>query len=379
MVLKKKFMYTYSMKHVILFFFVLISFNSLIKTVSAAQFLSFSPAENSIQVGEYNYYFVNDTVGSSQISIAPSFRSTSQNFAFIIPVPSKPYIQEVPTTIFKELFTAAGKPLVNKVQEPTGSVRAQTLKTQFTEPMTSWLEELGMSYSEDSVAILKKYLDRGDHVIMVSVQIPESTITDDEGYYGMVAPVSFNITSDQRYLPNFTSINSENISQKNHYFYLGNNEIYTINGANTEYYKSQGSSCEVNTTCFSQYSWATTADETTWLSYQTFDSVLSTGKGVVPLKKTDPQKIIDLTNNQNQNFLNLLNSTRILSRGRVGNDVKDLQRFLNQHLALNLVEDGNWGPKTAVAVSIFQTRYALKVDGIVGNQTRGYIAQLLLR
>ena len=73
----------------------------------------------------------------------------------------------------------------------------------------------------------------------------------------------------------------------------------------------------------------------------------------------------------------LLNSTRLLKRGVSGNDVKDLQSFLNKQLSLNLIADGQWGSKTEVAVSVFQTKYKLKVDGIVGIQTRGFISQLL--
>lgn len=53
-----------------------------------------------------------------------------------------------------------------------------------------------------------------------------------------------------------------------------------------------------------------------------------------------------------------------------GNDVKELQRLLNKHKASpKVTEDSVFGNATRTAVTNFQSRHALSVDGIVGPNT----------
>ena len=54
----------------------------------------------------------------------------------------------------------------------------------------------------------------------------------------------------------------------------------------------------------------------------------------------------------------------IIRRGDVGNDVKSIQ------LKLGIKDDGKFGPKTEEAVKIFQGKYGLEIDGIVGIDTQ---------
>ena len=60
----------------------------------------------------------------------------------------------------------------------------------------------------------------------------------------------------------------------------------------------------------------------------------------------------------------------ILKRGSKGEAVKELQRFLNIELGLNLVVDGDMGPVTVDAVKRYQLENGLKADGIVGPKTK---------
>lgn len=53
----------------------------------------------------------------------------------------------------------------------------------------------------------------------------------------------------------------------------------------------------------------------------------------------------------------------LIKRGSLGRNVEQIQR------KLDIVVDGIYGPKTEVAVRVFQKRYGLKVDGIVGENT----------
>ena len=68
--------------------------------------------------------------------------------------------------------------------------------------------------------------------------------------------------------------------------------------------------------------------------------------------------------------------TRLLVNGSRGDDVKELQRFLNKALGLGLVEDGILGPKTIGVIKEWQKSQGLKDDGIVGPQTKAKMLEL---
>jgi len=362
------------MKYFMSFIFIAAGFMATAYQAQAAEYLSFTQEGNSLNVGEYTNSFVQYTDGVQELTLSPSFHSTSEKFAVIIPVPARPFMQPSKPNLFKDLFGIVGAKASISEINPIGTVEAFGLKTRFTDLVTSWLDELGLSYSEEQLTTLKKYLNRGDHLVLVSVSLPETTLTDEEGYYGMISPITFRMTTDKVIIPSYTNLPSLETMKKNNYFSLGK-DVYAINGGVKVYQKVQGETCTLTKTCFSNYGWGSTSDSLTWLSHQSYDSVLATGTSNLSLVKITPQTTT--TNSTNSLYSSLLNGTRLLKRGVSGNDVKDLQNFLNKQLSLNLVADGQWGSKTEVAVSVFQTKYKLKVDGIVGIQTRGFITQLL--
>lgn len=62
--------------------------------------------------------------------------------------------------------------------------------------------------------------------------------------------------------------------------------------------------------------------------------------------------------------------TKILKNGSKGEAVKELQRFLNKNLNLNLKIDGKLGPKTITVIKKWQKENDLKPDGLVGQKTK---------
>ena len=72
---------------------------------------------------------------------------------------------------------------------------------------------------------------------------------------------------------------------------------------------------------------------------------------------------------------NIIDSYPIIQQGSTGTYVLKLQKFLNK-LGWSLLEDSDFGPITKQAVIEFQKKYALTVDGIVGQQTWGKLYEL---
>jgi len=68
--------------------------------------------------------------------------------------------------------------------------------------------------------------------------------------------------------------------------------------------------------------------------------------------------------------------TRLLKNGSIGDDVKELQRFLNKALGLGLKEDGILGPKTIAIIKQWQKSQGLKDDGVVGPQTKAKMLEV---
>ena len=62
-----------------------------------------------------------------------------------------------------------------------------------------------------------------------------------------------------------------------------------------------------------------------------------------------------------------------LYNGSYGENVKKLQTALNK-FGYGLDVDGGYGPKTEAAVRDYQTKYNLRIDGVVGNETWGSLA-----
>lgn len=70
---------------------------------------------------------------------------------------------------------------------------------------------------------------------------------------------------------------------------------------------------------------------------------------------------------------------RTLKAGMVGEDVKSLQKDLNELLGTTLVPDGQFGNKTKQAVIQFQRKYALVADGVFGPRSRAVLLNELAK
>lgn len=74
--------------------------------------------------------------------------------------------------------------------------------------------------------------------------------------------------------------------------------------------------------------------------------------------------------------LQKVDSVDDLKVGSMGSAVQKLQEHLNK-LAYHLIVDGSFGPATEKAVIFFQSMYGLKIDGVVGKETKTLLTRLI--
>lgn len=100
------------------------------------------------------------------------------------------------------------------------------------------------------------------------------------------------------------------------------------------------------------------------------DNLLSSTNEKPCITSTVP---IIVTQPLNTGLLKYNLGTTILKNGSRGENVKELQRFLNNTLNLGLVVDGILGPKTIAVIKQWQKNNNLIPDGLVGPKTKAMI------
>jgi|GEM_PF-2881603 len=359
------------MKYFMTFVITLVVFVWQPSYASAAPFLSFTQEDSTVVVGEYTQFFVQHEDQTETLTFAPSFRTTATEFAFIVPLPYQAAVETASLETFPELHGLVDSKVLKAQVMSTGEVDVLATKRRVVSSLTIWLDYLGYSYTELDLQILQKYLDRGDYLLLVTASIPDTALTDEEGYFGITAPIRVTFSATTPILPTATGITQDGIFNKMHSLFSIGTDWYRVSQSPIHFHQQESINCEITKSCFSTFSWVKESSSLPWLGYQTIEQNLIDGDSNILLQKGSKETI------QSGLYASLFASTRLLRRGVWGDDIKDLQLFLNDYLTLDLVADGKWGPKTEVAVTVFQTNAKIKVDGIVGMQTRTLIAEML--
>lgn len=343
--------------------------------------------------------------------VQPEFKGTADRFVFVTVVPNEPTTAEVDPSTITDLqvlteplrieitnatvTTSDGEVTIIPVAtEPQYHTDYETrfFPTSDIDGLTTWLDEQEYQYQPEHLQALSRYVEATSTFVVIEVNVAETAEYDDEGYFGTLSPIAlrFNMVTPYLSLPVMnTSQEMDNITYN---IYTLSPKYFYIPAVDTLFSKQIDTE---NTQLISaENPWLVRQQVTINPSMSTQDLYLNTdatgvtiNAGKYSSRTINPEFLQKETgiiegstpsiDEVTQSYDNLLNGTRLLTYGVQGEDVKELQAFLNFILSLELVTDGKWGPLTDEAVKSFQTQHNLKVDGIVGNQTRTYITQVL--
>lgn len=103
-------------------------------------------------------------------------------------------------------------------------------------------------------------------------------------------------------------------------------------------------------------------------------SIIANSNGIAPTINPQVGGASGYAPTQNVSQGTSLNISSNLTRGSRGKEVEELQKALNASgIGVNLKVDGDFGPATEAAVRAYQQVNNLRVDGVVGQQTRGQL------
>lgn len=267
------------------------------------------------------------------------------------------------------------------------------IPTTDPEALTAWLDEYGYSYQPEAITALSAYQDFGGYsFVVVHVAVAETAQYNDEGFFGTLSLITLTFDHMTPYLPLPVMNTKAEMDPINLDIYTVSPEYFYIPGVNTVYSKKVDA--EDTGLSFTEQPWLVRQELSIDPSSSTQDLYLNRdaegytiSRGSYSTRTINPEFLRTQTGIQPgtapstdevvATFENLTEGTRLLTYGVRGEDVKELQRFLNRELSLQLVTDGVWGTLTHEAVQLFQSQHELTVDGIIGNQTRSYIAGII--
>lgn len=400
-------------------------------TQSAMAFCApFWPPERVFVPSDDMQVFISYDDGIERMVVQPAFTGNVDDFGMVVATPNRPVLREAPENIFDDLedhtnpFRFGGGILMAEsaddalpsVMEKTvtiieqkdiGDYTSTVLKATDANDMTDWLEDNGYSYTDENVDTFEYYIDEGGYYF-TALKINTSEVgneTFEDEFWGQLEPLEISFVIDDPMIP--IRIMRNDMDEVSLTMYtLADNMMY-LPGVDTLY------AAELNeivlptkdiqcfrAPCPQPDEWANEYDarDGKWLVRQNINlnprdisqdvdlSISTTGYSVDPHKGMKTINSAQFPANTGiikgtaptwnapaATYGNLLNGTRLLRWGSRGGDVAELQILLNRLVGTNLVTDGIWGRKTHTAVSTFQTEYNLKIDGIVGNQTRQFL------
>lgn len=402
------------MKKTIITLITILIATSFVSTTHAF-YQSFWPEDRSFEVS-VPHVVLSFENGVQTTIIQPTFNGTADSFALVTVVPGEPTVVDVDPAVVENLQTSTQTESVSisnvnisytnmQGGEEFKSIPVSSkpryhndyevsfFPTSSIEEVSSWLDEQNYAYQPQDIQALAEYQNIGGYYfVIIHVDVAETAAYDDEGFFGTLSPIALEFTHLAPYLPLSVMNTNEELNPITMEVYLVSPQYFYIPGVNTLF--SEKLSTEAL-----EFS----SPEEPWIVRQrvVFDPRLSTqdlymnnddegytiDPGTYRTRTINPQYRRTETGIQQgtapstdepvETFDTLQQGTKLLTYGVRGEAVQELQLFLNRELSLNLATDGIWGDLTHEAVEQFQSQHELLVDGIIGNQTRSYISQII--
>lgn len=382
--------------------------------------------------------FVHHRDGVESVVVQPAYKGTIKDFALVFATPNRPKVTDAPKGLFENLDSMTNPPVFMPMLAKAGDTMTATtaapesvtvhevatagqytatiLSATGSTALTNYLRGAGYTVSEDDKKVFDYYIAKGNwYFTALRVDLSKVTLNNEGKVDGLLSPIQITFVSSQATLP--TKLLAGNMGTVKLLVYtLSENGLF-IPGVDVQYAKKLTSSSPKVTEKFDWNAWTKLNEviyepvasilsrwspHNQWLVRMGFDVDTSKVMGDLYFTNNIPGPV-SIQNGTPKRFMPELlpthagvltgtgeistgdrynvfwNSSTKLTRGSRGQQVIILQELLNQIVKPNvpIIPDGVWGRATTELVKQFQTQFGIKVDGVVGRQTRSFMQSLV--
>jgi hypothetical protein len=384
--------------------------------------------------------FVHYADAIESVIVQPAYKGTVKDFALVFATPNRPKVTDAPKGLFENLdsmtnpwvpvpipidcpncailtATAVEKSPVTVHEIATaGDYTATILSATSGAALADYLKNNGYPVTPKDIDVFNHYVAKGNwYFTALKIDVSKITPNGDGKIDGLLSPIQMTFASDHAMLP-MKLLAGDMGTVKLLVYTLSQNGLF-IPGVDVQYAKKLTQSSPKVTESFDWNAWtkineviyepiATILSRFTpsgnWLVRMGFDvdtkSIISdlsfaenipgpisvqngTPKRFMPDQLPKLAGILPGTGeiSTGDRYLPFFTSSQKLTYGSRGTQVLLLQELLNQVMkpAVPIIADGKWGRKTADLVRQFQIQFGIKIDGIVGKQTRTFMQSLI--
>ena len=191
-----------------------------VTTVYAACPPTFPPSGDTVMPDDDVMAFLmySETDRTETLVIQPAFSGTATEFGMVMPIPSRPAINEAPDDMFDKLAGYTGGEPILRIQgasesaskdsvivveeKDVGDFKATVLTADNAEELVAWLNDNGFEFQDEDLDNFEYYVERGGYYfVAMKVNMDEASIGSDGMVNGKLRPVEFVFESEYPMLP----------------------------------------------------------------------------------------------------------------------------------------------------------------------------------
>jgi hypothetical protein len=383
--------------------------------------------------------FVHHADNVESVVVQPAYKGTVKDFSLVFATPNRPKVTDAPTGLFENLdnltnpfvptpmpldcpncmtLTASAEKSSVTVHEiaTAGDYTATILSATSGDALATYLKNNGYNVTTADTEVFNYYVAKNNwYFTALKVDVSKVKQNTDGKIDGLLKPIQITFASTQSLLP-MKLLAGDMGPMKLLMYTLSNNGLF-IPGVDVQYAKKLTDNSPRVTQEFDWAGWAKLNEvlyepltgilsrfnpNQQWLVRMGFDVnprtitsdlMFTAGiPGPVSIQNGTPKRfmpesiptsagVIPGTGeiSTGDRYMPFFTSSQKLTYGSRGTQVALLQELLNQIMkpVVPLSPDGNWGRKTADLVRQFQTQFGIKIDGVVGKQTRTFMQSLI--